>query len=152
MGDIYDILRDELGLTDEQIDQLIALGELPTEQEIQQERLERAQALQETPTPQGRYLGGGRIYTAAHPLEHIAGALRQGVGSWQARKTERERRRMAEIESQRFADLLRTMRRPPAPPPNPLGPAVTRPLAPQPMVPPSRWTPVNIPATNYPLR
>lgn len=44
--------------------------------------LEYAKGLREQEAPQGRYVSGGRIYTAANPLEHIS----RGVANYKGHK------------------------------------------------------------------
>lgn len=64
-------------LSDDQVQQLIALGIIPDEQNALQQQIEQAQALRDAQAPQGSYSRSG-IYVAASPLEHIARAA-QGI-------------------------------------------------------------------------
>lgn len=64
-------------LDDDQIQQLIALGIIPDEENQLQQQIEQAKALRNAEAPSGRYVRGG-IYVAASPLEHIARAA-QGI-------------------------------------------------------------------------
>lgn len=64
-------------LTDDQIQQLIALGVIPEEQDVLQQQIKQAQALRNADAPQGSYSRGG-VYVAASPLEHIA-RVAQGI-------------------------------------------------------------------------
>jgi hypothetical protein len=45
-------------------------------------KLSYAEALRGLATPEGRYTGGGRMYTAASPIEHLA----TGLARWKGRK------------------------------------------------------------------
>lgn len=69
---------DVTGMTQEEIDQLIALGIIPAQITQGEADIERAQLLQDTPTPQGRTVRN--IYTAANPLEHIGAGMQRYRG------------------------------------------------------------------------
>lgn len=60
-----------------------------------------AQALRDTPMPEGRKYG--RVYTAANPLEHIARVGSRGLGEYQRNQTNKDRRAL----SDRRSDALR---------------------------------------------
>ena len=141
---LYDLLLEQ-GLTEEQIQQILELGELGTEGDILARQTEFAEGLRDTPGPRGR--GWGRVYKAAHPLEH-AGAMAQRLyGGYRTGQIEEERRDLAGRQTSARAALLRALgrRQPPVSGPAPLGPAepaMTTPLAAQGLVPRNRWTPI----------
>lgn len=60
-------------LTEDEIAQLMELGAIPQEQEQLLSSLSQARELRNRPGPQG--YDGGRVYTAASPLEHAAHAF-----------------------------------------------------------------------------
>lgn len=64
-------------LSDEDIQQLVALGIIPDQQKDLDSQMATAQAIRDKGAPQGQYSRGG-VYTAASPLEHIAYAA-QGI-------------------------------------------------------------------------
>lgn len=64
-------------LTDEQVQQLMALGIIPDEQGQLQKQMDQAESIKTAAAPQGGYSRGG-VYTAASPLEHIARVM-QGI-------------------------------------------------------------------------
>lgn len=72
-------LTPEGGLSDADLDQLIALGVIPEKQDILKEQMTRAQALRDK-MPEMR--SGGRVNTAAHPLEFLV----QGLQGYKANK------------------------------------------------------------------
>lgn len=105
---IYELLLEQ-GLTEDDIDQLIAMGEMGTEGDIIARRQAFAESLRETPMPQGR--GWGRIYRAGHPLEHAASALQRAYGGYQSRQLEREQMDLARRQTERRGQLLRALGR-----------------------------------------
>jgi hypothetical protein len=68
------------GLSEEEIQQLMELGVIPSEQDALAQRLAEATAIRKSEGPQGR--NSGRVYTAASPIEHAVHAF-EGI---QARK------------------------------------------------------------------
>lgn len=62
-------------LTDEQIQELIALGALPDQQAAIQQQLEQAQYLRDQAMQAPQMRGNGRVQTAANPLEFLAAGL-----------------------------------------------------------------------------
>lgn len=64
------------GLSEDQIQELMALGIIPDQQASLQGQIDTAQALRDRQGPQGTYTG--RVYVAASPLEHLAHAM-QGI-------------------------------------------------------------------------
>src|SRR5207302_5159151 len=68
-------------MTAAQIQQILALGEVPEKQALLEEQMKRANALRDSPAPEGRY-GPGRLgmYTAPHPLEVIGHLAQQYAG------------------------------------------------------------------------
>lgn len=91
-------MDDFTDLTDEQIQQLIALGIIPEEQESLQKQMDQAQALRDAQAPQGSYSRGG-IYVAASPLEHIA-RVAQGI------KAGRDLQKMYERQQELFGQQV----------------------------------------------
>jgi hypothetical protein len=74
-------------LTQEQIDAMIASGEIPAESELLQEQLAQAKALRNKAMPEGRQ--AGRVFVAASPLEALATGIsnvkgQQGIEAAQA--------------------------------------------------------------------
>jgi hypothetical protein len=55
-------------MSPEMIEQILSLGDL-------ERQMERAEAMQDVKSPEGRYLSGGRMYVASSPLEHAARAF-----------------------------------------------------------------------------
>lgn len=149
---LYELLLEQ-GLTEEDIDQLLAMGELGSEGDILAREQEYVQGLRETPGAQGR--GYGRIYRAAHPLEHAASAFQRGYGDYQSQQLAREQMDVARRQTERRGQLLRALGRRAqgvtAPGANPLPGgsrpefqpgARTTPLAPMPLVPRRQWAAV----------
>src|SRR5256885_1963674 len=70
-------------MSPEEIQQIMLLGGIPEKQALLMAQMKQADALRDEPAPEGR-TGPGRLgmYTAPHPLEVIAHALRQyqGIG------------------------------------------------------------------------
>lgn len=106
-------------MSDEEIEQLIALGIIPDQQNALQQQMAIAEKLRYGPGPQMRG-EGGRVQTAAHPLEFIMQAL-------QGRKAGKEldvlRQKNDELLQQQvkgrgvFFDRLRNRTRGPSQPP-----------------------------------
>ena len=69
---------DELNLTPEMLQQLIALGAIPEENATFQAQMAQGQGQMQTPGAEGMRVGG--TYVAANPLEHLAVALQRGMG------------------------------------------------------------------------
>lgn len=104
----------QLGLTEDQIAQLMQLGVLQDEKGILNQELEMAQQLRQTPGPRGRYTG--RAFVAANPLEFLGRGLDRVRGSMEtARVTEAQRenaRRAADARQQYLSAILRQPQRP----------------------------------------
>ena len=66
-------------LSDDDLAQLIQLGVIPEEQAQLMKQAQQAQMLQQRPGPQMRG-EGGRVQTAANPLEFIGAGLQQYAG------------------------------------------------------------------------
>ncbi len=81
-------------LTDEQIEQLIALGVVPDELEESETQLTRAHALQDVPNAAGTNVRNG-IYVASNPLEHF------GVGMQRYKGIQREKEALARADALR---------------------------------------------------
>ena len=69
-------MEDLDNLSEEELQQLIALGSLPDEQNALQDQIKQAQMIRNRQAPQGTQ--AGRVYVAANPLEHLAYAM-QGI-------------------------------------------------------------------------
>lgn len=76
-------------LTPEQIQLLMEAGLIPEQLSELDSQYAQAQALRETPNPEGRQ--AGRVYVAASPLEHIAAMLRRGRGRKDMKSVEEQR-------------------------------------------------------------
>lgn len=74
----YQDLLDQ-GYTDEQIEQIIALGSMQGKLRALENQESRADALSNTPMAKGAQVGN--TYVASHPLEHLARALRMRQGT-----------------------------------------------------------------------
>lgn len=68
------------------VQQLIALSSAPDQQQALQQRIQFGREDSQTPMPQGMRVGG--TYVASSPLEHLAAALKQGVGLAQQRNAQ----------------------------------------------------------------
>ena len=143
---LYDLLLDQ-GLTEEQIEEILSLGEAGTERDILARQTEFAEGLQDTPTPRGR--GWGRVYRASHPMEHIGTLAQRMAGGYRTGQIEEEKRNLAGQQTSARSALLRALGRGRAPvaTPGSLGPAqsaTTTPLEPMALTTRSRWTPYNM--------
>ncbi len=141
---MYDLLLEQ-GLTEEQIQQILALSEAGTEGDILSRQAEFAEGLRDMEGPRGR--GWGRVYKAAHPLEHAGVMAQRLYGGYRTGEIEEERRDLAGRQTSARAALLRALGRAPKPVQGanqfgPAGPAQTTPLEPLAMVPRDRWTPI----------
>jgi hypothetical protein len=85
-----------MSFNSEQIAQLVELGVLSEEEAALQTQMAAARAIREGKGPEGRSYGG--VYTAAHPLEHIAHMLRQRRAQGEIDMGDR---RMGEIRDKR---------------------------------------------------
>lgn len=65
-------------LSDDDIQQLMALGVAPDQLDAIKEQIATAQGLRDKAAPAGRRVGPDNVYVAASPLEHIANAM-QGI-------------------------------------------------------------------------
>lgn len=105
----------QLGLTEDQIAQLMQLGVLESEGGTINQELEMATQLRNAPGPQGRF--AGRSYNKAHPLEHIAGAINQvrgGIEQKQATERQRENaKRQADLRQMYLSAFLKNRQNPP---------------------------------------
>ena len=100
----YDLLLAE-GFTAEEIEELMELGVLATEQDMATRSLERAEFLRQTPLPRGR--AHRRIYRAAHPLEHVAAGLDRFRGEMGIAAYPQEAQRIANEQARRRMGWLR---------------------------------------------
>ena len=119
---LYDILLSQ-GLTEQQIEDILALSEAGTEGDILARQAEFAEGLQGTPAPRGR--GWGRIYRAASPLEHAGTLAQRMAGGYRTGQIEEEKRNLAGSQTSARAALLRAMgrSRPPVTTPGIMNPA-----------------------------
>lgn len=67
-------------------------------------QMEYANQMRNMETPQGRYVSGGRVYTAANPLEHIA----KGVGAYKGNKEMKRLEGEQKDAKKALIDALRT--------------------------------------------
>lgn len=100
-------------LDDDQIQQLIALGVIPDQQNDLKKQMDQAQALRYAEAPQGSYSRGG-IYVAASPLEHMARVM-QGIKAGKDLEKLRDQQQSVlqnQVEGrQSFLDALRNRTR-----------------------------------------
>ncbi len=89
---------DEQEMTDEQLEQLIALGIIPDKQSILDKQIATAEQLRYGQGPQMQ--GNGRVQTAANPLEFLA----HGIQGYRAGKDLKDlREQQAEMLRQQTA-------------------------------------------------
>lgn len=100
----YEVLLAE-GYTPEQIEKLMELGVLSTEQEILSNQLRQAEFLRSTPTPRGRAMG--RVYVAANPLEHLATGINRMRGEYDMYRYPGRATSLAEEQAKRRGEWLR---------------------------------------------
>lgn len=73
-------LADLLQYADEDtIDALVSAGLVPARAALAKQQMGFGQSLMDTPSPQGAHVGN--TYVASSPLEHLAAAMRQGIGA-----------------------------------------------------------------------
>lgn len=77
MAGLTDLLQ---SLSPEELDTLLQGSLAGDRGEIVQQAMKPYQAMSQTEQPQGRSVGPYHAYVASSPLEHLAAALRQGVG------------------------------------------------------------------------
>lgn len=70
-------------------EQMIAARLAPERAKVLDPRLALAHANFSTPTPAGQHVGG--TFVASSPLEHLAAALRQGIGARQVAGVQQQR-------------------------------------------------------------
>jgi len=99
----------QLGLTEDQIAQLMQLGVLQEEKGITSKELEMAQQLRQTPGPRGRY--SGRSFIAPNPMEYLGRGIDRIRGSYESQQaTERMRenaQKQASLRQQFLQALLK---------------------------------------------
>lgn len=87
------------------LDYLLEMGALEGDQQgVDRQRLQAKMLRGAAPSPEGRM--AGRVYTAANPLEHVASALGQGLGSYRDRQADAgadalKQKRMAALSGMR---------------------------------------------------
>lgn len=142
---IYDILMD-YGLTEDDIDQIMGLGELQTESGLAGRQMSLADAMRQTPGAQGRRVG--RIYRRAVPAEHMGTLANRLVGAWGGQRAEDQMRDIASQQTEARGQLLRALGRrrqgvtaPGASAFGPPQPATTTPFNPPQAAPRSSWAP-----------
>lgn len=131
----------QLGLTEDQIAQLMQLGVLEDERGTINKEMEIAQQLRQTPGPQGRFTG--KAYVGANPMEFLGRGLKQirgGMEEQKGLKRQRENaKRQAELRQQYLSILLKNQ--------NPA--TVTPPQVPQ--APMGMGAPQRTPAQMFPM-
>ncbi len=105
---LYEILLDQ-GLTEEQIERILALGEIQTTDPSLVRQEEMAERLRETPGARGR--GWGRIYRQAQPAEHLGVLAQRMSGMYGQRKAEEARVAAARRQTEARMSLLRALGR-----------------------------------------
>lgn len=71
-------------MSPDQVQGILGLGNTPDEQALLMQQMQRAQALQNSPMPQGRSSWRGQVYTAPNPLEIAGNVANKLVGQQQA--------------------------------------------------------------------
>ena len=66
------------------IQMLTQLGSMPERQDLLRQQMQYGREDSQAQSPQGMRVGG--TYIASSPLEHLAAALKQGMGAYQQRK------------------------------------------------------------------
>lgn len=103
--DYYQALLD-MGLDPAQIDQIMQLGVLQSEQsQTIPERMERAKGFQNAEGPRGRQVGN--VYQRAHGLEFLSGAAKSIMGDFMARKQQNRREELAKERQNALAAILK---------------------------------------------
>lgn len=96
-------------LSEEDLQQLMALGVIPDQQSSLEDQIQQAQLIRNRQAPKG--YDTGRVYVAANPLEHLARAL-QGIQAGRELKNLRSEQQKLLAEQIRgrkmFFDRMRT--------------------------------------------
>lgn len=101
-------------MSDEELEQLIALGIIPDKQSILDQQIKTAEQLRYGNKPEMRH--GGRVSTAAHPLEFLAAGLeghKAGKQLEELRKKQEELLQQQVLGRKTFFDRLRSPSQPP---------------------------------------
>ena len=106
-NEVYNILKDELGLTDQEIERYLELYALAQEFEPLERESELATEYRRTPMPEGRRVGQDRLYVAASPLEFASTVGQQLYGDYRQRKLDEERSDLLAEQVKRRAERLR---------------------------------------------
>lgn len=104
----------QLGLTEDQIAQLMEMGALAEEGGIIGQEMEMANQLRNTPGPQGRFTG--KAYVRANPMEFVGAGLQQAMGGIQQQKGIKQQREnaqaQADLRKQYMEALIGNLRNP----------------------------------------
>jgi phytoene/squalene synthetase len=89
--------QDLEGLSPEMIQQLVELGVVDEESAQLGGQLQQANAIRNSPLPEGR--DSGRVYTAAHPLEFAATAAKSIMAGKDAKKLQEKQAALLEKQT-----------------------------------------------------
>lgn len=113
-------LTPEEEMSDEELQQLIALGIIPDKQNMLEQQLATAERLRYGNTPEMR--GNGRVQTAAHPLEFLVNGIQ---GHKAGKQIDALRKQQDELLNQQVAgrkSFFNRLRNKPSQPPGFAGP------------------------------
>lgn len=122
-GNMTDALS---GATPQQIQQILAMGNNPQQMELLQQQMARANALRNTPMPQGQSSWRGSVYTKPNPLQIIGNVANKAVGQQQMNQAQQQMQQLMQQQQggrQSYMDIIRQMMQrqgggaPGAPPP-----------------------------------
>jgi hypothetical protein len=102
----------EEDLTDEEIQQLVALGIIPEQMDENARQMQMSEQLRYQAAPEGR--DSGRVYTAANPMEHIGSVMEKYNAQKQIGKLGEERSGMLNQQARDrklYYELLRGKRK-----------------------------------------
>lgn len=97
----------EQGWTEDQIMQILSLGGLADEKDGLQRQFDQADTLRNTPGPEGRHVGNGRIFVAQSPLEQIGHTMKQYQGNKIGRNAEIRSGEIRDEQAQKRMEYLR---------------------------------------------
>ena len=95
------------GMSEEQLQQLVALGLIPDKQDALATQLAQAAKLRNQGAPKG--YDTGRVYTAASPLEHFASALERGMAGREMKDIYNRRDELLKQQQSGRGEFLRAM-------------------------------------------
>ena len=101
------------GMSPEQIEQLIALGIIPEQQDQLNQQYASADALRNKATPEMR--GNGRVMVAANPLEPIGVGMQRYAGQRDAKRIQEQQDALRRQQVQGRTDFLKQWLGPPRP-------------------------------------